>query len=168
MSRTTGCIRKAGISVVFVLGLLFVTMPLCGNSMAKTTEIESMQHIELLKAINAARGKIVIVNFFASWCQPCKVEIPGLISLRESLPEDEVLMLGISMDEDRDALQEFAEQVPFNYPIYWGDDNVARVFQVSALPKMLIYNERGGLVLKHDGFISKDDLQKVLDAISKK
>lgn len=157
--------RKMLFSVLAAFVLL--AFPVGGDSSANVMKVQEMRHIELLKTINAARGKVVLVNFFASWCQPCKMEIPGLIDLRESLPEDELLMLGISMDEDMHALLRYVEQTPFNYPVFHGDLNVARVFQVSSLPKMLIYNKRGGLAVRHEGFVPKAELHEVLEELLK-
>lgn len=151
-----------------ILSGLLLVLTLCGGGSVVSAEvgpIKEMGHIDLLKTINAARGKVVMVNFFASWCQPCKMEIPGLIELRQHLPEDELLMLGVSMDEDMKALERYMDNTPFNYPVYHGDINVARVFQVTSLPKMLIYNKRGGLEVKHNGFVPKSDLRAVLESL---
>ncbi len=156
-------LRKAFLTVLFALAMLGMFQ--ANSVLADVQPIKQMGHIDLLKTINAARGKVIMVNFFASWCQPCQLEIPGLIDLREELPEDEVLMLGISMDEDMRALERYVEKTPFNYPVYYGDINMARVFQVTSLPKMLIYNKRGGLVVKHNGFVPKSDLREVLESL---
>ena len=149
-----------------VLAAFFAALVLfIGAHHVQAAEMQEIRHIELLKAINAARGKVVVINFFASWCQPCKMEIPGLINIRRSLPEDELVLLGVSMDEDLKALQKYMETTPFNFPVYHGDINVARVFQVSSLPKMLIYNARGGLVAKHDGFVTEQELRAVIEPL---
>ncbi len=145
--------------------LMLLLLPAAAPCQARG--VQEIRHIELLKTINAARGKVVVVNFFASWCQPCKVEIPGLIKLREKLGEDKLLLLGISVDEDPKALEKFMAQLPFNYPVYLADDDVARVFQVSALPKLLVYNQRGGLAAKHDGFVSEKELFEIMDGLLK-
>jgi len=153
----------AALALAWVLSL----GPSAAPAAADTAPIKQIGHIELLKTINAAKGKVVVVNFFASWCQPCKMEIPGLIDLRSELPQDDLLLVGISVDEDMRALENYIEQTPFNYPVYHGDLNVARVFQVTSLPKMLIYNKRGGLVVKHDGFVPKAELGEVLETLLK-
>lgn len=155
--------KVAAFNISLAIALVLACCP--ATVQADTPPIKQISHIDLLKTINAARGKVVLVNFFASWCMPCKMEIPGLIDLREELPKDDLLMLGISVDEDMRALENYLEATPFNYPVYHGNLNVARVFQVSSLPKMLIYNKRGGLVIKHDGFVPKAELSDVLETL---
>ncbi len=132
---------------------------------AQATAVDSISHIDLLKTINAARGRVVVINFFATWCAPCLQEIPGLKRIRDSFPEEQLLLLGVSMDNEKQVLEAFLAKESFNYPIYLGDNGVAQVFQVRGVPKLLVYSQRGGLALKHDGFISESELRGHLKEI---
>ena len=73
-------------------------------------------------------GKVVIINFWATWCVPCRWEIPGFVEQQESYPDD-LVIVGISMDEDGpDVVPPFMEQFGINYPVLYGDENVSRSY----------------------------------------
>lgn len=122
-------------------------------------------YMKIFREINDAKGKVVLVNFFATWCGPCVQEIPGLVALRKVYPEQDILMLGISMDTDYGKLRSFLQQIPVNYTVYHADAQVSQIFQVSALPKMLVYDQRGALVVNHNGFFPPEQLKQVLDGL---
>jgi len=98
-------------------------------------------------------GKVVIVNFWATWCPPCREEIPALISL-ENKYKDRLQIIGISMDDEdqEDSVKEFAKQAGINYPIVMASPEiVAEYGGVPALPTSFVVNPNGGVVQKHVG-----------------
>ena len=105
---------------IFVMSAL--VLALLSVVPAQAASVEGINHIGLLKAINTARGKVVVVNFFATWCMPCLQEIPGLMNIRSSFSEDDVMMVSVSVDKSIEEVQDFVDTNPFNYPVYWGDD----------------------------------------------
>jgi thiol-disulfide isomerase/thioredoxin len=153
MSRT----RIMGLTAFMLLALIVPR--------AQAAAVESITHIDLLKTINAARGRVVVINFFATWCAPCLQEIPGLKRIRASYPEDKLLLLGISMDDKKQDIVSFIAKEPLNFPVYFAEGGVAQVFQVSGVPKLLVYSQRGALALKRDGYISESELQGHLEEI---
>jgi thiol-disulfide isomerase/thioredoxin len=97
-------------------------------------------------------GKVTLVTFWATWCPPCRAEIPQLIALQRQYA-DQLRVVGISVDESpADELKDFAEQSGINYPIVVATKEIARKFGgVPALPTSFLINRDGRVVQKHVG-----------------
>lgn len=103
----------------------------------------------------AWQGKVVLVNFWATWCPPCREEIPALIELSEKY-KDDLLIVGVSMDDGPPAeVKEFARTLGIKYPIVMRSrDLVAEYGGVPALPTSFLVNKAGRVVQKHEGLFS--------------
>ena len=101
------------------------------------------------------RGKVVLVNFWATWCGPCREEIPYLASLTESYPEH-LVVIGVSEDAGGvDMVEAFADQYGVNYPIVMSTPEIKRAFPgVFALPTSFVVDPDGQMVQTHVGLIS--------------
>ena len=113
--------------------------------------------------IDACRGKVVVLNFWATWCGPCRVEIPALVKLRKSFPADEVAIIGISTGEYasgeqlQKSLETFVSRHEINYPIFSDVDrtvytryNAEHSFGRS-IPATLVLDKQGNVVAAHRG-----------------
>jgi len=99
------------------------------------------------------QGKVVLVNFWATWCAPCLVEIPDLISLQDRY-RDQLLVIGVSEDEEDVDLQAFADEHQLNYPIVRSTPEVREAFPgVIALPTTFVINRDGLMTMKHVGLL---------------
>ncbi|MDR3720388.1 MAG: TlpA disulfide reductase family protein [Candidatus Acidoferrales bacterium] len=99
------------------------------------------------------RGKVVIVNFWATWCPPCREEIPEMIDLANRY-KDRLQIIGISEDDDATAeeVRDFAREEKINYPIVMGSSGVSAEYGgVPALPTSFLVNTDGRVVVKHVG-----------------
>jgi len=103
----------------------------------------------------AWQGKVVLVNFWATWCPPCREEIPILIQLSEKY-KDDLLVIGISVDDGPpDEVKEFARRIGVNYPIVMRSrELIAEYGGVPALPTTFLVNKDGRVVQKHEGLFS--------------
>jgi peroxiredoxin len=96
----------------------------------------------------AFRGKIVLIDFWASWCAPCIVEMPDLIRLQDGTRARGVQVIGISMDDDPAAAKAVARRFAFNYPLLLGDAKLGMRFGgVLGLPVHMLAG-RDGKILK--------------------
>ena len=100
----------------------------------KADAISGISSEKVLDIVKANKGKLVFINFFATWCPPCREEIPELISIRKAYPADKVVIVGISLDSDRGKLESFAEAMNFNYPVYLAEPDVPALFGISSIP----------------------------------
>lgn len=98
-------------------------------------------------------GKVILLNFWATWCPPCRVEIPFLIQLQKKYKEDGLLILGISLDDGPpDEVKEFAKSAGMNYPIVMRSRELLMEYGgVPALPTTFLVNKEGKVVQKHEG-----------------
>ncbi len=105
----------------------------------------------------AYKGKVIFVNFWATWCPPCREEIPDLIKLQDTY-KDQMQIISISEDDaPPEAMREFAKQAHINYPIVLLNAEINRDFGgVPALPTSFVVNRDGGIVQKHVGLYSPE------------
>ena len=98
------------------------------------------------------RGRVAVVNFWATWCLPCRVEVPALQALHEDLSEEGLVVLGLSTDAGgRGAVDAFLEERGVTYPVALADGAVRRAFGgVTALPTTFIVDRDG--VIRHRVF----------------
>ena len=103
----------------------------------------------------ALRGKVVIVNFWATWCPPCRDEIPDLVALQAKY-KDHLQIIGVSQDSGSiDSVRRFAASHGINYPIVMSTPEIERIFpNVYALPTSFILDRDGRLAQKHIGLLN--------------
>jgi thiol-disulfide isomerase/thioredoxin len=139
-------------TAVFFLCLLFACTALSRAEEAsrRTPSISTRQ---LLDKIAASRGKVVVINFFASFCPPCRLEIPGLIAMRSELPAADLEIIGVSLDEDMGDMESFVADCRFNFPVYHGGSELAFAYHVTAIPHNVVYDRKGRIVFNQAGYV---------------
>ena len=128
----------------------FLAMDLNGNSISTA----------------ALKGKVVIVNFWATWCPPCREEIPELVELQTKY-KDRLQIIGVSVDEDASPqeVNAFAAKVGINYPVVMGKDIAKEYGGVPALPTSFMVNKDGGIVQKHVGLLQRAEVETEIRAL---
>ncbi len=116
------------------------------------------------------RGKVVLLNFWATWCPPCKAEIPWFVEFERQHKEQGFAVVGISMDEDGwQAVKPFISEAGINYRVLLGNDSTAQLYGgVDALPTTFIIDREGRVANVHQGLVSKstyeNDLTQLFEA----
>jgi thiol-disulfide isomerase/thioredoxin len=102
------------------------------------------------------KGKVVLLNFWATWCPPCRAEIPELIRLQEQY-KDRLQIIGVSEDEDPPAkVEQFAERVGINYPVVMATPEIEKAYGgIVALPTSFVIDSQGRVETKHQGLYSQ-------------
>jgi thiol-disulfide isomerase/thioredoxin len=122
------------------------------------------------------KGKVVLVNFWATWCEPCKVEIPWMIEFQQKYGPRGFTLLGISADEEgKKAVEPFLEKERFdvngqkeaiNYPILLGNDAIEDKFGgILGLPTSMLFNRDGKKVRTIVGLVNHDDIAKAIEGL---
>lgn len=99
--------------------------------------------------LSSYRGRMVFVNFWATWCGPCRVELPFLARWAAAHPE--VVVLGVSVDADRDAVRRLAPSLALPYPILFGDAATQAAYGVTTLPTTILVDAGGRVHAAHTG-----------------
>ena len=118
-------------------------------------------------ALERYKGKPLIVNFWARWCGPCKVEIPELIAIRKA-HKGKLEVLGIGIEDKADAAKEFAKAYEMDYPVFVAKEKGIPLMQALAntkggLPFTLVIDRNGQVVQKKLGIMKKADLEAAAD-----
>jgi len=107
-------------------------------------------------------GKVVMLDFWATWCPPCKAEIPGFIELQKQYGEKGLVVIGVSLDEQGpDVVKPFMKQFGVNYPVVMGDAKIVQDFGgIEGLPTTFVIDRTGNIVASHIGYTSKEAFEK--------
>ena len=109
------------------------------------------------------KGKAVLINFWATWCAPCKIEMPWLVALRSQYAPQGFEILGVSEDDadtPRSKLAKFGQEQGLNYPLLVGDDAISRKYGgVEFLPTSYFVGRDGKVVAETAGLVSKDEVE---------
>lgn len=104
-------------------------------------------------------GKVVIVDFWASWCVPCRRSFPWLNNMHEKYADDGLVIVGVNLDQERTDADEFLEEFPASFRIYFDESKeMAKEFDVVAMPSSYLLGRDGELRKRHFGFkVKKQD-----------
>lgn len=149
-------------SLMLVAALaLFVVLPTYGQKTPapefslKTSDGKTVQMSKL-------RGKVVVVNFWATWCGPCRYEIPDFIDVYSKTKEKGLEIVGISLDEQGwEVVLPFLDKNKINYPVVVASPREARKWgRIQYIPTTFIVDKQGFIVDTHTGVMTKDALLK--------
>ena len=119
---------------------------------------------------NAWKGKVVLLNFWATWCGPCRAEIPDLIKLQDTY-RDQLVIVGLSVDEGATALADvksFVMNKKMNYPVAIVDEKIEKLFGgISSIPSTFVLNTEGKIVQRHLGTLRADVTEQEVRALAK-
>ena len=98
------------------------------------------------------KGKVVFINFWASWCPPCRAEMPSLQELYKKLQNDtNFVFLFINEDDDKTKAINYLEKNQFTFPVYYTSGDVSPEIFKGSLPTTIVINKQGKIVLNHEG-----------------
>ena len=108
------------------------------------------------------RGKAVLLNFWATWCSPCKVEMPWFVDLQKKYGNDGLVVLGIAMDDsETPKIAQFASEMGVNYPVLLGTDKVSEQYgNVEFLPTSFYIDRDGKIVGKGTGLLGRSEIEE--------
>lgn len=174
--------KKLWLILALVVGLLALTA--CsgesGNDAAKTgSTTESTAQAaapasdafpylgvnELSQYLKDNTGHPTMLFFWATWCPSCKQELPELEALQKS-HGDKVNIIALSVDDNRAALESYMTKHPLDAPVYWGNQELARDYQVEAIPTLVIFDKTGKQIFAQAGVFPQSMLGAMADKLN--
>jgi peroxiredoxin len=109
-------------------------------------------------------GKVVLLNFFAVWCPPCRVEIPELEKIYQKNKIKGLVVLGVSLDTDTvpTRLKSFVKDMKISYPVLVGNPEVAEDYQITGVPITMVINKEGKILKRFDGLVPPEFFENAL------
>jgi thiol-disulfide isomerase/thioredoxin len=113
------------------------------------------------------RGKVVLLNFWATWCGPCKMEIPWFIQFEQQYKSKGFEVVGVAMDDDGwTAVKPYIAEKKMNYRVVLGSDQVASVYGgIDSLPTTFVIDQQGKIEATHIGLINRSEYQKEIEGL---
>jgi thiol-disulfide isomerase/thioredoxin len=112
------------------------------------------------------KGKVVLLDFWATWCPPCRASVPGLEKIHKTYKDKGLVVLAISLDEgDWDSVKSFVSEYGITYMVLRGTDDVTSQYQVRTIPMMLVLDKEGRISKRYLGSGYEEDLEKDIKAV---
>ena len=114
-------------------------------------------------AFESLKGQVVLLNFWATWCGPCKIEIPWFVEFADQHKDDGLVVLGLSVDDTVEKIQAFADEYNVNYPMLVGlgrEDFQEAYGPVWGIPMTFFIDREGTLCRTHTGIANREEFEK--------
>ncbi|CAN5767007.1 hypothetical protein BH20ACI4_BH20ACI4_16880 [soil metagenome] len=167
----TGKLKKKKIFVVDALEILEESLATreAKAAIGRQVEMKLQDLFGAEQSLSAYRGRIVILNFWATFCEPCRTEMPDLAAIQNEYAALGVQVIGASTDaaEDRPKILQFIKETKVNFPVWMGatSNDMSRFGLGEALPGTVVIDKSGKIVKVISGIVNAADLRKQLDAM---
>jgi thiol-disulfide isomerase/thioredoxin len=144
------------------------------GNVSRTTSANMVAHFVLPSAVDgtlidsdAYKGRVRLINFFATWCPPCKEEIPSLIELADKFGDNGFSVIGLSVDQSgREEVKKFVTRMKISYPVLMADEAVSAAFGgISGIPVSFLVARDGTLLRRYLGFVDHRVLEKDIEEV---
>ena len=157
--------RIAGFTLAATLGLA-LALPVPGASSVKPAPQFDLPSRDG-KEVNLAqyKGQVVMINFWASWCGPCRQEMPLLESIYKKYNKLGFVLLGVNVEPDSNAANNWLKQTPVSFPVlYDKESKVSQLYDVAGMPSTVFIDRKGNLRVIHRGYKPGDE-NEYLDSV---
>ena len=163
------------LGVLVVIGVLFLAFApesiwhgggVSPASERKATADFTLQDIDSKRwSLAEQRGRVVLVNYWATWCPPCRQETPGLVRVANEYKAKGLEVVGITLDEDLTAVREFAAEYHIPYPILIPSNVSNLTMMIESIPVSLLHDRQGRVAKRYVGAVSDATLKRDVDLL---
>lgn len=114
----------------------------------------------------ASPGRVVAVNYWASWCGPCLTEMPTLKAMRTAYAPDDLTLLAVSFDFDPKAHERMLARLDLNFPSHLAQENLMQSLGVTTVPRTDFYDSQRRLVRSHEGLLTAEEFRAIVSSIT--
>jgi cytochrome c biogenesis protein CcmG/thiol:disulfide interchange protein DsbE len=119
-------------------------------------------------SLNDYQGKVVFLNFWATWCPPCRQEIPGFIKVYDKYKDDGLVILGVAVSDRENAVKSFVDRNKINYPIAMGDAKIIEDYEPGQyIPATIVIDRSGNIHHKHVGYMEESQVEEMFQKLSR-
>ena len=175
MISTTSSLYRRALQCLMAGAMMAASIAMPSAGLAETpasvqrsqASLQTVTTYEFLDKLAAYHGKVILVNFFAEYCGPCRMEIPELMKMRKEFSEEDLIIIGVAVDMDIRQAEPFVKEmgVADVYPVYYGGAELARAYRVGAIPFNVVYNRKGHIEASEAGFIPSEDMKRFLTQV---
>lgn len=130
---------------------------------ADTVEAVNVDSLE--KEIADSKAEMLIVDFWATFCDPCRKQAPLFSSIYKKYQPKGLSIIGVSFDFDKNKLEKFIDKTGIQYPVYMAGDDVSFHYNIQSIPTMQVYDSDLNLVESHIGLIREEELTQEIERL---
>ena len=170
--------RRTGVALVAVLlTTVSPTLPLAAQG-SKASVCDADTRVANLNftlrdldgksvTLSQYKGRVVVLNFWATWCGPCKIEIPGFVKLYQTYRGQGLVVLGVSIDDPVSKLKPFAERLKINYPVLVGNgrEDLWKAYPMMGVPNTFIIGRDGKVCRQYTGLALEEQIEPEIKAL---
>ncbi len=142
-----------------VLAVVLLSVPvLAADATGPAAEFNLKSRDGAMVSLGGLKGQVVLINFWATWCGPCRKEMPLLEQIQKKYAPLGFTMVGINVEEDTRLMDTFLKDVPVSFPVLLDPANgVSKLYNVSAMPSTVIVDRKGNVRFIHQGYKPGDE-----------
>ncbi len=157
--------------LMMLLLSLFCVMTGCNKNQNSTSSSNAPVVSNGMEILNTERfksvlqehsGKVILVNFFGSWCPPCKAETPDFVQVYEKYKDkNKFVIIGIAVDQNQTNVLQFVKDFGITYPVYQADTSLLEYFQINPIPTSFLFDKDGSLLDSMVGYMSRNIVEQI-------
>ena len=127
------------------------------------SSLETIGYEGYQKILEEHKGKVVLINFFGSWCAPCKAETPDFIEVYEKYKDKNFVIIGLAVDNNVNDAIEFVNNFGVTYPVFQANEELIKYFRVGPIPTSLLFDKNGKYMNQFIGYMDKRIARKIAE-----
>ncbi len=161
MNRTTKALTILSLGILAVVLTFNFLIARVNDQAAPEFTLIALDGTEV--TLRDFEGKVLFLNFWATWCSPCRQEIPGFLEIYDKYKDEGLEILGVSLDrQGSDVVKPFAEKMKITYPLAMANNEIMQAYQPGQyIPATIIIDREGNIHNKHVGYMDKTQVEKM-------